>query len=311
MGYLEHGKWMVGDVVPKAASNGEFLRHESSFRETIDNKNSVHKPESGRYHLYVSYACPWATRTLIMRKLKQLEEVVSLSLVSPNLGDHGWSFLADFAGVTADNLMGKNYLYQIYTEASPTYTGKVTVPVLFDTKLKTIVNNESSEIVRIFNSAFDELTGNRDDYYPVELRQEIDKVNAFVYENINNGVYKAGFAQTQAAYDKNVKGLFDALDKIEERLKGKSYLVGERLTEADVRLFVTLVRFDSVYYGHFKCNHKMIREYPDLHRYLNALYQRKPFRESTHFNHIKQHYYYSQPSINPYRIVPIGPERLI
>lgn len=306
MGKLKSGKWIIEDIIPKS-KNGEFVRNEALFRDTII-EGGKYPPETGRYHLYISLACPWASRAYIFLKLKKLEGIITLSIVSPNMMDRGWTFIQDFPGVVPDTVLNKKYLYQIYQKSDPTFTGKVTVPVLFDKKTKTIVNNESSEIIRILNSAFNKLSGDNNDFYPQALRSEIDQLNSYIYDNINNGVYKAGFALTQRSYDESVKALFLALDKIEERLEGQETLTGSVLTEADVRLFTTLIRFDPVYYVHFKCNEKMIREYKNLSRYLANLYGLKAFYETVDFDHIKQHYYYSQRQLNPHQIVPVGPK---
>ncbi len=309
MGKLKNGKWVIEDLIPKSKS-GEFKRDQQKFRDIII-EGGKYTPEPGRYHLYLSLACPWASRAYIFLKLKKLEGIITNSIVSPYMLERGWTFKEDFEGVIPDSVLHKKYLYQVYQKADSTFTGKVTVPVLFDKKSQTIVNTESSEIIRIFNHAFDKITGDRNDFYPEALRSEIDQVNSFVYENVNNGVYKAGFAQSQAAYDSAVKNLFSALDKLEERLEGKDTLVGSILTEADVRLYTTLVRFDPVYYVHFKCNQKMIREYKNLSRYLRNLYDMKEFRETTNFDHIKAHYYFSQVQINPSQIIPAGPLDLV
>lgn len=307
MGRLVKGIWRQEDVNPSTPS-GEFIRQEQTFRNWISS-DGPHPPEKDRYHLYVSYACPWAHRTLILRELKELQEYISFSVVSPNMMEDGWSFVRDFPGATSDPVLHKSFLREIYTTADPQFTGKVTVPVLFDKSTQQIVNNESSEIVRILNSAFDELHNNDKDFYPADLRSEIDEINEYVYEHINNGVYKAGFARKQEVYDREVSRLFEALENIEERLSGgRNYLVGDRLTEADVRLYTTLVRFDVVYYFHFKCNMKRIRDFKHLSHYLLHLYEIKAFQSTTHFDHIRQHYYYSHPTINPFRIVPAGPE---
>jgi putative glutathione S-transferase len=251
-------------------------------------------------------ACPWAHRTLIFRALKGLEEYIDVSVVSPDMLDKGWVF-DGYEGASKDHLFGFDYMHQVYTKAKVDITSRVTVPVLWDKKHNTIVNNESAELIRIFNSAFNELTGSTQDYYPEHLREEIDKVNEYVYHNVNNGVYKAGFATTQEAYEEAVKALFDALDKIEERLSAKRYLVGDTLTEADWRLFTTLIRFDPVYVGHFKCNLKRIADYPALSNYVKELYQMDGIAQTTNFDHIKRHYYFSHTMINPTQVVPKGP----
>jgi len=292
---------------------GEFVRWESRFRSWITVDGSAgpsgvggFKAESGRYHLYVSYACPWAHRTLIYRKLKGLESHISVSVVNPKMTEISWDF-ADYPGATGDTLYQSKTLQEIYDKAAGQYDGVVTVPVLWDKKKQTIVNNESSEIIRMFNSAFNDVSGNKADYYPEELRAEIDEVNRFVYDNINNGVYKAGFAKSQKAYEKAFTQLFDALNKIEARLAHQRYLVGDTLTEADLRLFPTLIRFDSVYVGHFKCNLKRLDDYPNLSKYLRAIYQRPGVAQTVNMDHIKHHYYWSHTAINPTRIVPKGP----
>lgn len=305
MGRLKNGEWIVEGIIPDTNS-GEFVRTDVTFRDIIS-EDGKYKPETGRYHLYISLACPWASRAYVFLKLKKLEKIVTVSIVSPKMLDSGWSFEEDFPGVIPDTVLNKKYLYEIYQQADPNFSGKVTVPVLFDKKTNTIVNNESSEIIRIFNTAFNHITGDENDFYPETLRSEIDQINAHIYDDINNGVYKTGFAKNQAAYDKNVKTLFAALDKIEEHLEERATLVGSIVTEADVRLFTTLVRFDPVYHGHFKCNLKMIREYKNLSRYLLDLYSLKAFKETTDFDHIKEHYYFSHKQINPSQIVPLGP----
>jgi len=304
VGRLDKGRWIVEEVISKT-DDGEFKRQEQSSGQTTIT------PERNRYHLYVSYACPWAHRTLIMRQLKKLEDVISVSVVSPYMLEDGWSFKNDFPGVIPDTVFKKEFLKDVYTAVSDTFSGRVTVPVLMDKKEKIIINNESEDIIRILNDGFNDLTGNNVNYYPVELREEINKLNADVYDNVNNGVYKSGFALNQEVYDKNVSALFEALDRIERLLENKKFLVGNRLTEADIRLYTTLVRFDPVYYVHFKCNRSMIREFKNLSRYLRELYENEAFHETTHFDHIKAHYYYSHRQINPYQIVPLGPLPLI
>ena len=299
--------------------DGEFVRQDSQFRNwvTADGRpgpsgEGGFPAESGRYHLYVCLACPWAHRTLIFRKLKGLEDMISVSVVHPDMGDEGWKFASAggeaFAGVDNDEVNGFDYLHQAYTQAKPDYTGIVTVPVLWDKQRQTIVNNESSEIIRMFNSAFDGCGASGPDYYPQDLRAEIDEINAFIYDNINNGVYRTGFAATQQAYERAFTQLFDALDAVERRLAGQRYLLGAQITEADWRLFTTLVRFDAVYVGHFKCNRQRIKDYPNLSGYLRDLYQQPGIAETVDFTHIKRHYYYSHTSINPTRIVPLGPQ---
>lgn len=312
MGLLVDGQWQ-DKWYDTASSGGRFEREESGFRHwvTSDGRKGKSgdggfKAEAGRYHLYVSLACPWAHRTLIYRKLKGLEDIISLSVVNPFMGDKGWTFKRD-AGVIPDPLMDADYLYQIYTAAQSDYTGRVTVPVLWDKKTNTIVNNESSEIIRMFNSAFDAIGAQAGDFTPPDLLDEIDKLNAFIYPAINNGVYRAGFATTQDAYEEAVTELFEALDTIEQRLAGNRYLTGSTITEADWRLFTTLVRFDAVYVGHFKCNLYRIVDYPNLWGYLRDLYQVPNIADTVNMDHIKTHYYTSHDNINPTRIIPLGP----
>ncbi|TEB34306.1 glutathione S-transferase [Coprinellus micaceus] len=299
--------------VMKTEPDGSFKRQASSFRDVIE-RGGRYEPESDRYHLYVSYACPWATRTLIARKLKGLEEFIPVTVVSPRMGAHGWPFASadSFPGADADPLYGSEHVKDLYIKADPNYGGRFTVPVLWDKKNATIVNNESSEILRIFNTAFNHLLPADKaalDLYPEELRGEIDSLNEWIYPDINNGVYRAGFAQSQAAYETAVHEVFDALDKVEKLLAGKDYLVGDRLTEADIRLWVTIVRFDPVYVGHFKCNFRTIRDgYPAIDLWLRKLYWNSDaFKSSTNFDHIKTHYYWSHSQINPTRVVPVGP----
>ena len=316
-GLLVDGNWTQKDEF--AEDDGKFKREDSAFRNWItadggpgpDGQEAV-KAEADRFHLYVSYACPWAHRALIFRHLKGLEDLIPVSVVHPHMLDHGWELKDDFPGATGDPLYGKSYLHEIYTRAKPDYSGKVTVPVLWDTQEEMIVNNESAEVIRIFNSAFNEITGNTSDFYPEALRGEIDEVNARVYEPVNNGVYKCGFAESQEAYDENITPLFDTLDWLETRLSdGRDFLVGNQLTEADIRLFTTLIRFDPVYFVHFKCNLKMIRQYDALNAYLQRIYEMPEVKPTVNFDHIKQHYYYSHKHINPYRIVPQGPRDLV
>lgn len=294
--------------------SGEFIRQDSQFRNwiTLDGRpgptgEGGFAAAPGRYHLYVSYACPWAHRTLIFRKLKKLEDVISVNVVHPHMGPKGWDF-GDYPGATGDTLHGFQYLYEAYAHARPDYSGIVTVPVLWDKQRQTIVNNESSEIIRMFNQAFDKWGEASVDLYPEDLRTEIDATNELVYENINNGVYRVGFAREQAAYERAFDALFATLDEIEGRLGAQRYLLGQRITEADWRLFVTLIRFDAVYVGHFKCNLRRITDYPNLSNYLRELYQLPGISETVNLTHIKQHYYYSHTDINPTRIVPKGPE---
>ena len=313
MGLLIDGQWHDRWYDTKS-TGGKFERQESSFRNWVTADGSPgpsgeggFPAESGRYHLYISYACPWAHRTLIFRTLKGLEEHIGVSVVHPLMKGDGWTFGTDFPGATGDRLMGKGFLRDVYTEAEPGATTRVTVPVLWDKERRTIVSNESSEIIRMFNSAFDRLTGNRQDFYPPALRREIDEANAAVYNDVNNGVYKAGFATTQAAYDEAVTALFDRLDRLDQRLGRQRYLVGDRVTEADWRLFTTLVRFDPVYVGHFKCNIRRLADYPNLWPYARELYQWPGVAETVHFDHIKTHYYASHETVNPTGIVPKGP----
>ena len=309
MGLLVDGKWKDQWYDTKK-SGGKFVRQASQFTHMIGS-DSEFQAESGRYHLYVSLACPWAHRTLILRKLKQLEEHISVSVVHPDMLEHGWQFATGdkaYPAATEDHLFGANHMHEIYTRADPEITTRVTVPVLWDKKTQQIVNNESSQIVRIFNSAFNELTGNSEDFYPEALRSDIDEINDFVYHNINNGVYKSGFATTQEAYAEAVTALFEALDKVEDILAKQRYLVGEQITEADWRLFTTLVRFDAVYVGHFKCNIKRIEDYPNMSNYLRELYQYPGIAETVNLDHIKRHYYFSHTMINPTQVIPVGPE---
>jgi len=313
MGLLVDGKW-VDRWYDTKESGGKFVRQDANWRDWVsadgapaEGRVRGFKAEPGRYHLYVSLACPWAHRTLILRKLKKLEDIISVSVVHYHMGKDGWTFLAE-DGATGDTLYGLEFLYQIYTKADPGYTGRVTVPVLWDQQEQTIVSNESSEIIRMLNSAFNEWGDASLDFYPSELRNDINEVNALVYPSINNGVYRAGFATTQEAYEEAFGDLFAALDTLEERLSGQRYLVGNRLTEADWRLFTTLVRFDLVYVGHFKCNLRQIADYPNLSNYMRDLYQMPGVAETVDLRHIKAHYYGSHKTINPTGIVPLGPE---
>lgn len=313
MGMLVDGKW-TDQWYDTKSSGGRFVRSESQFRNWITADGSAgpsgssgFEAEAGRYHLYISLACPWAHRTLIFRKLKKLENLISLSIVDYEMGSNGWKF-SDREGAIPDAIHNAGYMYEIYTAADPQYSGRVTVPVLWDKKKNTIVSNESSEIIRMFNSAFDELTGSNADFYPQDLRQEIDTVNDRIYHNVNNGVYKSGFATTQQAYEEAFNALFEVLEELEERLSQHRYLAGDRLTEADWRLFTTLIRFDAVYVGHFKCNKKRISDYPNLQNYLLELYQYPGVAETVDMVHIKEHYYGSHESINPHRVVPLGPD---
>ncbi|NQY60880.1 glutathione S-transferase family protein [Cognatishimia sp.] len=312
MGLLVDGKW-VDQWYDTKSSGGKFVRSAAQFRNWITADGSAgesgkpgFKAESGRYHLYVSMACPWAHRTLIFRTLKGLSEHIDVSAVHPDMLDQGWSFQID--GVAqGDPLYGSQFTHNLYTRADPTYSGRVTVPILWDKEQETIVSNESSEIIRMFNSAFDGITGSTDDYWPAEMRDAIEEVNARIYDTLNNGVYKSGFATTQAAYDAAVHPLFDTLDWLEARLADNRYLMGDRLTEADWRLFTTLIRFDPVYHLHFKCNRKRLIDYPNLWAYTRELYKMPGVAETVDMDHIVRHYHYSHESINPHRIVPINP----
>lgn len=313
MGMLVDGKWQ--DVwYDTKESGGHFKRKDASFRNWITQDGSAgptgtegFKAEKDRYHLYVSYACPWAHRTLIFRTLKGLEEVISTSVVDHFMGSNGWEF-HDRDGGTVDHIHGAEFMHEIYTKAMSDYSGRVTVPVLWDKKTKRIVSNESSEIIRMMNTAFADFSSSDYDYYPEELHTHIDEVNEIIYGNINNGVYKCGFATSQEAYDTNFSNLFEKLDLLDERLDKTRYLVGNQITEADWRLFTTLVRFDAVYVSHFKCNKKRIDDYQNLSGYLRELYQVKGIAETVNMYHIKQHYFGSHETINPTRIVPNGPE---
>lgn len=313
MGMLVKGVWYeVGYDTSK--SNGQFIRNDPAFRNWITADGSPgptgkggFKAEAGRYHLYVSHACPWAHRAVIFRVLKGLENIISLSVVDHLMLDKGWEF-SNNPGTIPDPVFSAKTMAEIYVKASPTYTGRVTVPVLWDTQTGTIVSNESSEIIRMFNSAFDGLTGSPIDFYPDHLRAEIDAVNNIVYHKINNGVYKAGFATSPEAYKDAVEQLFGALDQMETRLSDNPFLTGKTLTEADWRLFVTLIRFDAVYVGHFKCNIRRIADYDNLFNYLKALYQAPYIAKTVNMDHIKRHYYESHRTINPTAIVPVGPE---
>ena len=304
MGQMIDGVWHSDEDLAHAR-NGHFERPPTRFRGTVE-PGGAHPPAAGRYHLYVSLACPWAHRALIVRKLKGLDGTIGLSVVHWLMREDGWTFKAG-PGVIPDP-GGAALLHEIYRRSDPRYTGRVTVPVLWDRETGTIVNNESSEVIRILNSAFDGLDATRLDLYPAEHRAEIDAVNARVYETVNNGVYRAGFATTQAAYEAAFGPLFATLDWLDERLTGRTYLVGDAMTEADWRLFTTLVRFDAVYHGHFKCNRRRIADYPALWDYARHLYQWPGVRETVDLDHIKGHYYGSHRNINPTGIVPLGPD---
>lgn len=313
MGLLIDGKWH-DQWYDTGTTGGAFKRTEAKFRNWITADGSAgisggdgFKAQSGRYHLYVSLACPWAHRTLIFRQLKSLEDHISISVVHPDMLDEGWTFEADEHGATGDTLFGLTRAHQIYTRAVPDFTGRVTVPILWDKQRNTIVSNESSEIIRMMNSAFNDVTGNRDDYWPQELREPIEAINARIYDTLNNGVYKCGFATTQAAYDTAIEPLFATLDWLEDLLSQHRYLLGDTVTEADWRLFTTLTRFDSVYHLHFKCNRKRLIDYPNLWAYVRELYQWPGVADTVGMQHIVRHYHYSHDSINPSRIIPINP----
>lgn len=313
MGLLVEGKWQ-NEWYDTKSSGGRFERKAPSFRNWVTKDGSAgpsgmggFKAEPNRYHLYVSLACPWAHRTIIYRKLKGLDDMISMSVVNAFMGDEGWTFAPD-EGVVADPILNATNVHEIYTAAQADYTGRVTVPILWDKKNHTIVSNESPEIIRMFNSAFDDVGAIPGDFSPPKLLAEIDELNEFIYPTINNGVYRAGFATTQEAYDEAVVEVFNALDTLEGRLESRRYLTGNTITEADWRLFTTLVRFDAVYVGHFKCNLRRIVDYPNMWGYLRDLYQITGIEETVAMDYIKAHYYGSHESINPTRIVPIGPD---
>jgi putative glutathione S-transferase len=314
MGLLVDGVWQDKWYDTKS-SGGKFERAQSKFRNWITADGSTgpsgaggFKAESGRYHMYVSYACPWAHRALIFRSLKGLADHITISVVHPDMLSDGWTFQPDAYGATGDTLFGLPFARDIYTRADPEFSGRVTVPILWDKQGETIVNNESSEIIRMFNSAFDGITGNGDDYWPTALHDAIAPVNDRIYDTLNNGVYKSGFATTQEAYDAAVTPLFDTMDWLEQRLATRRYLMGDTLTEADWRLFTTLMRFDPVYHLHFKCNRKRLVDYPNLWAYTRELYQWPGVAETVNMNHIVRHYHYSHDTINPNRIIPINPQ---
>ena len=311
MGKLVDGEWK--DVWYSSA-DGRFVRKDAAFRNWITADGSAgpsgsdgFKAEAGRYHLYVSYACPWAHRTLIFRALKGLTDLISVSVVHPDMLGDGWTFEKDDHGATGDTIYGLPFARDLYTKAVPDVSTRVTVPILWDKQRETIVSNESSEIIRMFNSAFDELTGNTDDYWPEEMRDDIEEVNARIYDTLNNGVYRSGFATSQEAYDEAVELLFETMDWLEERLGQKRYLMGDRITEADWRLVTTLFRFDLVYHLHFKCNRARVIDYPNLWAYTRELYQWPGVAETVNFEHIVRHYHYSHDTINPHRIIPTNP----
>ena len=312
MGLLQDGKW-VDQWYDTESSGGHFVRKAPQFRSwvTVDGTagpsgDGGFKAESGRYHLYISLACPWAHRTLIFRALKELEQMISVSVVHWYMAEDGWTFAAG-DGVLPDTVNDAQLMHEVYTKAMSDYSGRVTVPVLWDKQTKTIVSNESSEIIRMFNSAFDGIGAKAGDYYPPDMRSETDSLNERIYATVNNGVYQCGFATTQAAYQEAVTPLFDTLDWLEDRLRSKRYLTGDQITEADWRLFTTLIRFDAVYVGHFKCNIRRIADYPNLSEYLRDLYQQPGIAKTVNMEHIKRHYYESHETINPSRVVPQGP----
>jgi glutathionyl-hydroquinone reductase len=313
MGQLVNGTWH-DTWYDTSKTCGAFERSTSGFRNWVTADGGAgpsgkggFKAESGRYHLYVSLACPWAHRTLIFRALKGLTDHIGVSVVHPDMLKDGWTFATDFPGATGDRLFSLPFLRDIYIKTDPQVSGRVTVPILYDMQQGTIVSNESAEIIRMFNSAFNDLTGNTLDFWPADLRDDIEEMNTRIYDTVNNGVYKAGFATTQAAYDKAVHPLFDTLDMLEDNLTHHRYLMGDRLTEADWRLFPTLVRFDSVYHLHFKCNRKRIVDYPNLWAYTRELYQVPGVAQTVNMDHIVRHYHYSHDTINPHRIIPINP----
>ncbi len=313
MGLLIDGEWR-DKWYDTESTGGKFERSTSKFRNWVTADGSAgpsgksgFQAQSGRYHLYVSYACPWAHRALIFRALKDLTDHISVSVVHPDMMEDGWTFATDFEGATGDTLFGSDFLRDIYINADPNFTGRVTVPVLWDKAQNTIVSNESAEIIRMFNNAFNEITGNTDDYWPTDLREQIADINERVYETVNNGVYKAGFATSQDAYDDAVHPLFDSLTWLESILENNRFLAGDKLTEADWRLFTTLARFDLVYHTHFKCNHKRLIDHPNLWAYTRQLYQHADIAETVHFDHIVRHYHFSQTTVNPHQIIPINP----
>lgn len=309
MGLLVDGQWQ-DRWYDTSNSGGRFVREDAQFRGSIDageEGSGDHPAESGRYHLYVSLACPWAHRTLIVRALKGLEDHIGVSAVSPIMLEQGWTF-EESEGSTGDALHGFDYMHQIYTRANADYSGRVTVPVLWDNAKQAIVNNESSEIIRILGGAFDGITGNTLDLYPQALREDIDHWNARIYPAINNGVYRAGFATTQSAYEEAYNELFAVLDELDAHLATRRYLAGEQLTEADIRLFTTLIRFDAVYHGHFKCNRNRLEDFNALPAYVRDIYQLPGVAETVDFHHIKTHYYASHKTINPTGVVPVGPD---
>ncbi len=308
MNMLVDGEWQT-DAYESTNDDGEFDRQETTFRDRIeDDPDARFQPEAGRYHLYVSYACPWAHRTLLVRRLKGLEDAISVDVVDPYRDEDGWQFTPEKEGCTEDSLYGSDYLRELYVRADDDVTCRVTVPVLWDKQEETIVNNESEEILRMLDTEFDSVAETDADLYPEGYRDEVDRVIDDIYDPINNGVYRAGFADTQSAYDDAVTDLFDALDHWDDVLADQRYLAGDRLTEADVCMFTTLVRFDQVYHTHFMCNRQFIREYDNLWPYLRDLYQTPGVAETVNMDHIKEHYYTTHPDVNPKRIVAVGPD---
>ena len=288
---------------------GAFKRQADAFNEWVtEDGQSGYPAAKGRYHLYVSWACPWAHRTIIVRKLKKLEDVIGMTVVDPVRDDHGWAF-REGPGHSPDPVNGFHFLSEAYRATEPDYRGRVTVPVLWDTQRKRIVSNADDDLMRMFNSAFNRFTDSKLDLYPEALRKDMDELNTFIYENVNDGVYRAGFATSQRVYEKAVRRLFDTLDQLEARLKTQRYLFGAQFVETDWRLFVTLIRFDAVYHGHFKCNIRRIADYPNLFGYLKDLYQTDGIAETVNVDHIKRHYYFTHDDINPTRIVPLGPDQ--
>lgn len=314
MGLLVKGRW-EDQWYDTTSTGGSFERTKAQFRNWVTADGQAgpsgvggFKAQPGRYHLYVSLACPWAHRTLIFRQIKGLADHITVSVVHPDMMEQGWSFDASFPAATEDEILGKSFLHEIYTLVEADITTRVTVPVLWDKEQMTIVSNESSEIIRMFNGAFNGVTGNKIDLWPVQMRDDIETINDWIYSNINNGVYRAGFATSQHAYDEAVIGLFNTLDTIEDRLATQDWLLGDRITEADMRLFTTLVRFDTVYHTHFKCNRNRLVDFPNLWDHTRALYQHPSISPTVNMEHIARHYYYSHDMINPARIVPINAE---
>ncbi|MEM1360484.1 MAG: glutathione S-transferase family protein [Pseudomonadota bacterium] len=314
MGQLVDGVWQDTWYDTKS-TGGKFVRSTAKFRNWITpdgapgpSGSGGFSAESGRYHLYVSLACPWAHRTLIFRELKGLRDHISVDVVHTDMLSRGWSFDNTLSGATGDSVLGKEFLHEVYTHVDPQVSGRVTVPILYDKAQHTIVSNESSEIIRMFNSAFDGITGNTTDFWPLAMREAIEPVNDRIYNRLNNGVYMSGFATSQTAYEEAVEGVFDTLDWLEARLETHRYLMGDTLTEADWRLFTTLVRFDPVYHLHFKCNRKRLIDYPALWAYTRELYQWPGVAQTVNFDHIVRHYHYSHESINPHRIIPVNPD---